>query len=84
MGCVLLATIANAAPGTGGVAGEMAEAAQTLQKSLPAAQREQMSYAFEDSERFDLRLAPLFLEGLEMAGPTRRLARGLPGAGRKP
>lgn len=69
---ILLATTRVAIPSAAAdepaptVAGAMASMASALRASLPAADREDASYAFEDSERFDLRLAPFGLEGLEM------------------
>lgn len=46
---------------------EVTGAARELRNSLPDEQREKVSYGFDDPERFDLRLAPFLLEGLEMA-----------------
>ena len=66
-GWVLPGTAAHAASKIEATAHAMTSAARTLQASLPAEQREQVSYKFEDPERYDLRLAPFLLEGLEMA-----------------
>ena len=66
-GWVLPGTAAHAASKIEATAYAMTSAAKTLQASLPAEQREQASYKFEDPERYDLRLAPFLLEGLEMA-----------------
>ena len=63
---VSLPSAVRASPETMAVAPEMARAARALQESLPAGQRDQMSYEFADPERYDLRLAPFSLEGLEM------------------
>ena len=57
----------HAATGTEVVAREMTSAARALQESFPTSQSHAASYSFEDPERFDLRLAPFFLEGLKMA-----------------
>ncbi len=65
-GWVLPGTAAHAASKIEATAYAMTSAAKTLQASLPAEQREQASYKFEDPERYDLRLAPFLLEGLEM------------------
>ena len=44
----------------------MAAAAAGFLDSLDDGQRRTASYAFDDDERFDLRLAPIFLDGLRM------------------
>ena len=66
-GLVLAGAPAQATAETEAMARAMTSAARNLQESLPAEQREQASYKFADPERFDLRLAPFLLEGLEMA-----------------
>ncbi|MDG2008279.1 MAG: DUF3500 domain-containing protein [Candidatus Binatia bacterium] len=66
-GWVLPGTATHAASKIEATAYAMTSAAKTLQESLPTDQREQASYKFADTERYDLRLAPFLLEGLEMA-----------------
>lgn len=63
----LLAQTGFADEDTGDVAYETSEAARDLRESLSDDQRHEASYDFDDPERFDLRLAPFLLEGLEMA-----------------
>ena len=69
---ILLATACIASPSaavaepTPTLARAMASEVSALRASLPAADREEASYPFDDPERFDLRLAPFGLEGLEM------------------
>lgn len=64
----LAAGPAGAAPGGSGarVADQVTEAAARLQESLPGGARESASHPFADDERFDLRLAPFFLEGVSL------------------
>lgn len=54
----------------------MNAAGSTLVAALDAPQRERALYAFDDGERFDLRLAPLWLEGLQV-GEMREEQRPL-------
>jgi hypothetical protein len=48
------------------LASRISAAARAFSDSLDAEQHHQASYGFDDDERFDLRLAPLFLDGLSM------------------
>ncbi len=78
---LLLAAGASAEPAH--VAARVAAAARSVLESLDEKQRRDVSYAFDDEERFDLRLAPLFLEGLplkRMQPAQERLSRELLGA----
>ncbi len=63
---VVLSASASVAD-TASVADQMTAAAVTLRDSLSGDDLDDASYAFDDDERFDLRLAPFFLEGLELA-----------------
>ena len=65
----------------------MAAAAAGFLDSLDDGQRRTASYAFDDDERFDLRLAPIFLDGLGVnrMDPDQLLAlRGLLGSALSP
>jgi hypothetical protein len=70
-------------------AGAIARAAAAWLEGLPPAQRRRALYDFGDAERFDLRLAPLLLEGLrgdrmddaQWEGLRALLAAGLSEAG---
>ena len=76
-GCALLAL-----PGAAGTESApdtpaaMAAAARRFLDSLDKGQRRTASYDFDDDERFDLRLAPIFLEGLRVSrlDPDQALA----------
>ncbi len=67
LGLHALALAGDGVPSTGPVAKEMTAAATSLLESLPSADRDEASYPFDDGERFDLRLAPFFLDGMELA-----------------
>lgn len=61
--CLHAPNVADAAD----AAVEISAAAVAFHDSLPADHAREAAYAFEDEERFDLRLAPFFLEGLALA-----------------
>ena len=58
-------------------AAELGRAAAAWLGSLDGGQRRAALYDFDDSERFDLRLAPLFLEGLRRDGMSDEQWSGL-------
>jgi hypothetical protein len=83
------AGLAGASSGadTGSVAGAIRAAAARLLEALDPEQRAAATYAFDDDERLDLRLVPIFLEGLrlrEMDAAQRERVRALLAAGLSP
>jgi len=62
-----------------GRSAELTRVAAAWLESLDETQREEALYDFDDSERFDLRLAPFFLEGLRRDGMSDEQWSGLRG-----
>ena len=63
---LLLPTVAAAQAGPSAQAGRLGAGMEAFVATLDADQRDAALYAWEDDERFDLRLAPLGLEGLRV------------------
>ena len=66
-GALVACFCAPDAAAAGGVSVEISSAADALHDSLSADQAREATYEFDDEERFDLRLAPFFLDGLALA-----------------
>ncbi len=67
VGALVACVCAPDAAAGAGASVEISSAAGALHDSLPADQAREAAYDFDDEERFDLRLAPFFLEGLALA-----------------
>ena len=84
--CAALAPLVAGSTGESS-AERLTRAGAQLLASLDAEQRADLAYAFTDDERFDLRLAPILLEGLKLRDMTeqqRAQTRALLAAGLSP
>ena len=65
-GAIAIAALAVQASAEGSLAARLAAAAAALVASFDETQRDRAVYAFDDDERFDLRLAPFLLDGVRV------------------